>query len=101
MVTTYLHFFHILVKIFKLLYIPPEKSRFNYKQYCKLFYETTIEEVEIIFTSWNTHAWQVRHSVERFSQLQQILINVGGGGVKYDKEKNVLGFYSCWALDEG
>lgn len=38
--------------------------------------------------------------VEIFSQLQQILINVGGG-VKYDKEKNVLGFYSCWTVDEG
>lgn len=39
-------------------------------------------------------------SVEKCSQLQQILINVRGD-VKYDKEKNVLGFCSCWALDEG
>lgn len=31
-------------------------------------------------------------SVEIFSQPQQILINVGGGA-KYDKEKNVLGFF--------
>lgn len=36
-------------------------------------------------------------SVETFSQLQQILINVGGG-VKNDKEKNVLGFFHVGQL---
>lgn len=39
-------------------------------------------------------------SVEKFSQIQQILINVGSG-IKYDKEKNFLGFYSYWALYKG
>lgn len=38
--------------------------------------------------------------VEKCCQLQQILINAGGG-VKYEEEKNALVFYLCWKLDEG